>query len=82
MEAHLKSIESTLSQLQERCEDLKTRPVSDSGEIASDDPNQKNQIARRKVFSQKVFHLRDSLLTAQTGKESGIRTLESIFIAF
>jgi hypothetical protein len=38
MEHHVKSIEQTLNKLSERCEDLKTLPVSDSGEIASQDP--------------------------------------------
>jgi len=37
---------------------------------------------RRKIFSHKVFIERESLLTFKTGRDTGIRTLENIFIAF
>jgi len=37
---------------------------------------------KRKIFFQKHFVERDSMLTFKEGGDTGIRTLESIFIAF
>lgn len=68
---------------------MKTRQVTDNGDIIDDggDENKKKSALgrhsnRKKIFSQKVFKERESLLTVHEGQESGIRTLENIFIAF
>jgi hypothetical protein len=56
-----------LNQIVDRVEDLKTRQVTNSGAIIADDgkTQQNHVLHKRKVFSQKVFVERDSLLTVK-----------------
>lgn len=73
----------SLDALIQRVEDLKTIPVTDSGEISNASKSEsKAAVAKRKIFSQKVFVERESLLTVKSGVDTGVRTLENIFIAF
>eukprot|EP00347_Sterkiella_histriomuscorum_P008862 403343458 len=78
-------ITQTLDSLIERVNELKTIKLNQDGSILNDQAsggsNQQTNL-RKKLFSQKIFHERDSLLTYTNGGEQGFRTLENIFIAF
>ncbi len=57
--------------------------ISSSGKIEDGQHQGKEHIhKKRKIFSQKVFVERESLLTTSPKTNSGIRTLESIFVSF
>ena len=65
MEQHAKVINNALNQVINRVEDLKTIPVNAAGHIVDKNQSDQSQVLskRRRIFSQKVFVVRDSLLT-------------------
>ncbi|CDW73192.1 mboat family protein [Stylonychia lemnae] len=85
LSSHKKVVNSALDDLVKRIDLLKIAPINQDGSIQQVDQFEKAQQKaklNKKVFSQKIFVERDSLLTEGDKSDANFRTLENIFIAF